>query len=126
MVQLQTLLLKIGFTHKQRKGKKSLAKQVWERMVKCFNLASSTNYLATPVWVESKQACLPTIRNDPVFVHCREVIRGGAWSHFSSKCVGILGGRCGRTVRGRSCNIHEEWEGALCICVNEINTMVSD
>ena len=116
-----------GWFHTQaEEGEERLPKQVWDRRVKCFNLATSSNYLATTTWIESIRECSPTIRNDPVFVHCCEVIRGGAWSNFPSKCVGILGGRCGRAVGGRSCNIHEEWGGALCICVNEINSMVSD
>lgn len=61
-----------------------------------------------------------------MFVHSCEVIRGRAWSHFSRKSVGILGSRCGRAVGSRSRNIHKEWKGALCISVNEINSMVSD
>lgn len=43
-----------GWFHTQAEVKKSLPKQIWDRMVKCFNLATSSDYLTTPAWVESK------------------------------------------------------------------------
>lgn len=54
------------------------------------------------------------------------VVGRGTWSHFPSKLVGVLRGRCCGAVGSGSCNVHEEWRGILCIGVDKINSMVSN